>query len=162
VVEVLLEAHVEARQVVTLASALASKSATADSRETAQHVSDFLEWLLPLHCADEERSLVPRLAGKHAALDRSLDALRRQHLSLEAPLTRLRLLCCMVARDVSRLHVLRFELAAAAEDLRTRLDEHLAFEEAAVFPALKRVLFVDELEGIAAEMLERRRLSPAA
>jgi hypothetical protein len=162
VVELLLEAHVETRQVVALACALSARSATADTRETAQHISDFVEWMLPLHCADEERSLVPRLVGKNATVDAALTRMQRQHATLEAPLTRLRLVCRMIARDVTRLHVLRFELAHAAEDVQRRLDEHQAFEEAAVFPALKKLLYVDELESIASEMRERRETDAAA
>lgn len=162
VVECLLEAHVETRQVVSLACALSSRSATADSRETAQHISDFVEWMLPLHCDDEERSIAPRLSGRNATVDGALSRMQRQHRALEAPLTRLRLICRMIARDVSRLHVLRFELATAAEDVQRRLDEHQAFEEAAVFPALKKLLYVDELESIAGEMRTRRDADAAA
>ncbi|MBL8912826.1 MAG: hemerythrin domain-containing protein [Archangium sp.] len=162
VVELLLEAHVETRQVVALACALASRSATPCTRETAQHISDFVEWMLPLHCDDEERSIVPRLTGRNATVDSALTRMQRQHLALEAPLTRLRLICRMIARDVNRLHVLRFELSAAAEDAQRRLDEHQAFEEAAVFPALKKLLYVDELESISDEMRARRLTDAAA
>ncbi|MFT3711819.1 MAG: hemerythrin domain-containing protein [Archangium sp.] len=162
VIEVLLEAHVETRQIISLASALSSRSATADSRETAQHISDFVEWMLPLHCADEERSLVPRLEGKNATVDSALKRMQLQHSTLEAPLTRLRLICRMIARDVNRLHALRFELSNAADDVQRRLDEHQAFEESAVFPALKKLLYVDELESIADEMRARRETDVAA
>ena len=86
--------------------------------------------------------------------------MKLQHLSLEAPLARVRLLCLVLSRDISRLHALRFELGAAAKDLRERLAEHFAFEESIVFPALKRFLFVDELTSIGLEMRARRM--PAA
>lgn len=162
VVELLLEAHVETRQVVALAASLATHSATEDSRETAQHVSDFVEWMLPLHCADEDRSVAPRLVGKNATVDLALTRMAHQHLSLEAPLTRLRVICRMIARDVTRLHALRFELSNAADDVQRRLDEHQAFEEAAVFPALKKLLYVDELESIGDEMRARRAADVAA
>jgi hypothetical protein len=51
---------------------------------------------------------------------------------------------------------MRFELAAAATDLRARLTEHQAFEESAIVPALKRLLSIDELESIQLEMHQRR------
>ena len=161
VVEVLLDAHIEARQVVAMAESLSGGSATAGARETATTISDHVEWLLPMHTEDEELSVAPRLAGRHHTVDGALAQMKRQHLSLEAPLARVRLLCSVLARDISRLHALRFELGAAAKDLRERLAEHHAFEESAIFPALKRLLFVDELESIQDEM-HARRLPAAA
>lgn len=156
VVEMLLEAHVEARHVATLAEQLCRQSATGPTRETAQQVSDYVEWVLPLHCADEDVSVTSRLAGRNRVVDAALQQMRREHLALEAPMSRLRLLCKMVARDVTRLHALRFELGSAAEDLRRQLERHQSFEESTVIPALKRLLYADELDSIADEMVARR------
>jgi stress-induced morphogen len=156
VVEVLLDAHIEARQVVMMAECLSCGSATSGSRETATTISDHVEWLLPMHCEDEELSVAPRLAGRHRAVDEALTQMKRQHLALSAPLARVRLVCSVLARDISRLHALRFELGAAAKDLRERMAEHHAFEESAIFPALKRLLYVEELVSIQDEMRARR------
>lgn len=156
VVEVLLEAHIGARQVASMAECLSTGSATAGARETATAISDHVEWLLPMHCEDEELSLAPRLQGRHHVVDDALAKMKLQHLSLEAPLARVRLLCRTLSRDISRLHALRFELGAAAKDLQERLEAHHAFEESIIFPALKRLLYCDELESIGAEMRARR------
>lgn len=156
VVELLLQGHTEARHTAALAEALAGRSATPATQQTARELADRLEWLLPLHCEDEDGSVEPRLKGRHRVIDAALEELARQHLALEAPLARLRLVCRSVARDVTRLHALRFELSAAAVDLQRRLAAHHAFEESAVFPALKRLLYADELADIAREMCARR------
>lgn len=156
VVEVLLDAHIEARQVVSMAECLASGSATCAAKETATTIADHVEWMLPMHWDDEERSLAPRLQGRHYVVDDALSKMKLQHLALEAPLARLKLLCTVLSRDISRLHALRFELGAAARDLKDRLAEHHALEESIVFPALKRLLYVDELESIQEEMRQRR------
>lgn len=161
VVEVLLEAHIEARQVVSMAECLSSGSATSGAQETATTISDHVEWMLPMHCEDEEVSVAPRLKGRHHVVDAAIDRMKLQHLSLEAPLARVRLLCRILSRDISRLHALRFELGAAVQDLKERLAVHHAFEESTVFPALKRLLYVDELESIQSEM-RARRLAVAA
>ena len=161
VVEVLLEAHIEARQVASMAESLASGSATSGARETATTISDHVEWMLPMHCEDEEASVAARLHGRHHVIDAALAQMKLQHLALEAPLARVRLLCRVLSRDISRLHALRFELGAAANDLKERLAAHHAFEESTIFPALKRLLYVDELESIQAEM-RARRLAVAA
>mgnify|MGYP000988654011 CR=1 FL=1 len=156
VVEVLLEAHIEARQMLTLAESLMSASATSSTRDVAGRVADWLEWLLPLHTADEEESLAPRLAGRHPVVDDALANMKRQHLALQGPTARLKLLCRQVAEDASRLHALRFELTRAAADLRAQLEAHQELEESIVFPALKRTLYADELVDIADEMHARR------
>lgn len=161
VVEVLLEAHSEARQIVSMAEALAIGSATSGARETATTISDHVAWLMPMHCEDEDLSLAPRLLGRHHVVDTALGQMKLQHLALDAPLARVRMLCLVLSRDISRLHALRFELSAAAQDLRQRLAEHHAFEESIVFPALKRLLYPDELQSIGAEM-KARRLEGAA
>lgn len=152
----MLDAHIEARQVVSMAESLAEGSATCGARETATTISDHVEWLLPMHCEDEDLSLAPRLEGRNRTVDAALHTMKLQHLSLEAPMARVRLLCMILSRDISRLHALRFELAAAAKDLRARLAEHHAFEESIIFPALKRLLYVEELQSIGMEMRNRR------
>ncbi len=161
VVEVLMEAHIESRQILALADALASGNATSASRDVAGRVADYLDWLLPLHQADEDESLSPRLEGKHPVVDAALENMRRQHMALQGPMARLKLLARQVANDALRLHALRFELSNAASDLRARLKEHEAMEESIVFPALKRMLYADELDSIAREMRERRALLAA-
>jgi hypothetical protein len=161
VVEVLLDAHIEARQMVSMAESLSSGSATCGARETATTIADHVEVLLPMHCTDEEDSLAPRLLGRHPVVDGALQQMKLQHVALEAPMARVRLLCMILSRDISRLHALRFELASAVKDLRERLAEHHALEESIVFPALKRLLYVDELESIGVEM-RARRLATAA
>lgn len=162
VVEVLLEAHIEARQLVSMAESLSAGSATSGCRDTATTISNHVEWRLPMHCEDEESSLAPRLAGRHRVVDAAIEQMKLQHLALEAPLARVRLLCRVLSRDISRLHALRFELGAAAKDLKERLAVHHALEESIVFPALKRLLYRDELESISSEMRARRLPSAAA
>lgn len=132
VVEVLLAAHIEARQVISMAESLSTGSATSGARDTATTICDHVEWLLPMHCEDEELSLAPRLLGRHHVVDNALAQMKRQHLALEAPLARVRLLCLILSRDICRLHALRFELGAAVKDLQQRLKEHHAFEESII------------------------------
>lgn len=152
----LLEAHVETRQVLSMAESLAAGNAVSSNQQTAGVIADHLEHVLPLHCEDEEVSIERRLKGRHPVVDDALATMLRQHVALQGPLARLRLVCRMISQDVNRLHALRFELANASADLRARLGEHTSLEESIVFPALKRMLYVDELEDIATEMAARR------
>lgn len=156
VVELLLEAHTDVRQVLAVADALCHQSATPTAREAAQQIADFVASALPMHLADEDESISRRLAGRNRVVDAALEQMHREHVALDAAVARLRLLCTSIARDVNRLHALRFELGSAAEDLRARMERHQSFEESAVLPALKRLLYADELDDIASEMVARR------
>lgn len=161
VVDLLLDAHIEARQIVSMAESLSSGSATSGARETAITIADHVAWLMPMHNEDEDKSLAPRLMGRHHSVDYALDQMKLQHLALAGPMARVRMLCLILAGDISRLHALRFELGAAVKDLRERLAEHHDLEESVVFPALKQLLCTEELESIAAEMLARRAAAAA-
>ena len=157
VVERLQEAHAQLRQLLQLCQGVARGNATSSSAAVAAAAFERLDRALPLHDADEDASIAPRLKGRLRALDEALGRQRLQHEVLQAPVARLRLVMRVIARDVTRLHALRFEVEAATSALSGLLDEHFAFEESVVFPALKRLLFADELEALALEMDARRR-----
>ncbi len=157
VVELLVEAHTGSRHALALADSLAAASATEACTQTARTVTAFFDGSLPLHWEDEERSIAPRLRGRHRVVDSALAQMQRDHLALDAPFARLRLLCRLLGADISRLHALRFELASAVRDARARLDAHHALEESILFPALRRLLPSHELDAIGDEMAARRR-----
>jgi hemerythrin-like domain-containing protein len=156
VVDLLLDAHTEARHALALAEGLTGASATEACREAARAVVDYVDVLLPLHAEDEERTIAPKLRGRNPAVDRALDEASRHHRALQPAMARLRALCWLLSRDPTRLHAVRFELEQVVREARGHLDAHHALEESMVFPALKRVLYVDELEDIFDEMRTRR------
>lgn len=157
VVELLVRVHTESRHVLALAEGLASASATVGSSEAARTVTTFVDARLPLHWEDEECSITPRLLGRHHVVDAALGQMHRDHLALDAPFARLKVLCRLLGKDISRLHALRFELQAAVRDARVRLEAHHALEESIVFPALRRLLPRHELEAIGDEIVARRQ-----
>jgi hypothetical protein len=157
VVALLVNVHTESRHVLAVAEGLASSSATECCTEAARTVTEFIDTRLPLHWEDEERSIAPRLLGRHRVVDAALAQMQRDHLALDAPFSRLRVLCRLLGADISRLHALRFELQGAVRDARSRLEVHHALEESIVFPALRRLLPRHELEAIGDEIVARRQ-----
>jgi len=111
------------------------------------------EWLtrdLPIHIADEEASLYPRLQAHDS--DGVLVQLRHEHqrdrVAVQAVVAGLRRVMAGVAPEPG------FAEAAAAFVQGHR--SHLALEEAAVTPLAERVLAPEVVAALAAEMAARR------
>lgn len=112
-----------------------------------------LGWLtreLPIHIADEERSLYPRLAGHDS--DGVLTQLQAQHRedrrAVRTMLGGLRQVASGLAPDI--------DFAPAALGFVAGHGRHLALEEAVVTPFARRVLLPEALAALAREMVERR------
>ncbi|GGG27934.1 hypothetical protein GCM10010964_14850 [Caldovatus sediminis] len=116
-----------------------------------------LRWLtreLPLHVADEERSLYPRLA----AFDEAgvLDELREEH-------RRDRRLIADIAsglRRIARGGVPEPGFAEAAREFVAGHRKHLAHEETVLTPLARRWLGPEAMAALAAEMVARRQQQP--
>jgi hemerythrin-like domain-containing protein len=128
---------------------------------------------LPLHEADENVSLHPRLIrvlgheksatdSIETALLRKLggpaaDAMVEQHESIDQLVERLVPLCTILRSQPAKLDELSQELHEISAALQEIFTAHLALEEKTVFPAMERFLSVDELAEIRREMRERRQ-----
>lgn len=156
VVEAFLQSHAFARSMLSLAERLCSAPADASTSATARRVQVFFTHHLEVHFVDEERSLAPRIQGRHKAIDDAIAAMRLEHLQLHALISRVTFLCQLVARDGSRLMAVRFDLSTAVEHLKRCLESHQAREESMLFPAVRRLLDWQDVEEMRAEMALRR------
>jgi hemerythrin-like domain-containing protein len=111
-----------------------------------------LRWLteeLPVHIADEERSLYPRLRRFDAPAVARLAAEHRRDARLAAGTAReLRAIVAGTPPDALR----------DAADFARRHRQHLEFEEATIMPLSRRMLTGEERADLAAEMAGRRGL----
>jgi iron-sulfur cluster repair protein YtfE (RIC family) len=106
---------------------------------------------LPLHVADEEQSLAPRLRRFAPEAAAALDAMEREHRAHDEVLARL-----IPAWEALRADPgVRRETLADARRLQAQLEEHLAVEERLIIPAIAR-LPADEASAIIAELRARR------
>lgn len=156
VVEVFLQSHAFARSMLSLAERLCAAPSDESTSATARRVAEFFTRHLELHFVDEERTLAPRLEGRHKVLDQALAAMRLEHLQLHALISRVAFLCTLVAKDSTRLMTVRFELAGAVEHLRRCIEAHQAREESLLFPAVRRLLDWRDLDEMRAEIALRR------
>lgn len=163
-VGLLLECHGRIREFVLLALRLGeARGADPESiRDAARRVRRYFTEALPLHARDEEESVLPRLRGIDAALDRELAAMAREHREHEGPLGRLVATCRSLEEEPSRLEALRQAISAPAAELEAHFAVHLAREESVIFPALRRHLAPTDGEAVALEIRSRRAPPPAA
>lgn len=152
----LLACHERIRSFLTLARAVGEREATEqERREACVSCRRYFVEALPLHVADEELSILPRLRGKDAALDAALEAMHEQHGEHEPLLARfLKELESVHAAPADR--AARDRLLAATSLLEPALEVHLVGEESKVFPALTALLSSAEQEAIFAELRKRR------
>jgi hemerythrin-like domain-containing protein len=152
----------ECHERIRLFLALARRAATrrdAPLDQVAQACADVERYFVeayPLHVADEEESIAPRLRGLSPAVDDALEAMAKEHRQ-HAP--KLDALLRATAQVQSEPHHdgARDELATTAEALQTEFEKHLVLEERAIFPAIRERLSAETQTRIVDELRQRRR-----
>jgi iron-sulfur cluster repair protein YtfE (RIC family) len=157
-VDLMLECHDRIRSFVSLACRLASAAEASEDevRETAARVSRYFSEALPLHVADEEQSIVPRLAGKNPEMDAVLQAMHGEHIGHEANLKVVVETCNALKASPAMLPQLRDALLDAASDLEAEFARHLKQEEEVIFPAIRSLLTPEQQLSILNELRGRR------
>lgn len=162
-VDLLTDCHQRIRAFTATAARLADArdAPPADVATAAAGVRRYFTVAMPLHAADEDDSVAPRLrassappevrdalatiAAQHAVIDRVIEALAEDWQAL--------------ARDPSRLPELSSRLADGAARLGAIWSVHLSIEEEVVFPALRRWVEPEALARVVDEMSARRPAS---
>ena len=158
IVGLLLACHERIRFFINLACRLGEAHDTpADEiQDAATRVIRYFSESLPLHVADEEESIVPRLSGREAGLDATLDTMRREHQEHAPQLESLLKICRILQGSPERLADLRKTLLSAASALERDFAAHLQEEEKVVLPAIKSLLTDEERQSMLDELRARR------
>ncbi len=118
--------------------------------QAAAGVHRYYSVSLPLHVADEEETLRPRLhAIQDEKLHHALSAMSDQHMAIDELLERLLPLLLMVQNNPDALPVAGGEMCSITKALDEIFRAHLQMEEEVIFPAIRSAL----PEGTRAEML---------
>lgn len=147
-------------------SSVARKLAHAQDADTVQVQSAaksayrYFTVALPLHEADENESLHPRL--KRAVPPGDLagpaaDAMIDQHNAIDELLERLLPLLQLLERNPAKQPEVAAEMCAITSRLDDLFREHLELEEKVVFPAIGASLTEADRQSLAAEMQGRRK-----
>jgi len=159
-VQLLLDCHGRIRNFAAgarrLATAETDEVSADEVRDTAWRIRRYFGEALPLHVADEEESLYPRLHGRDTEVDAALERMEREHADHRPHLATLLELCGMLAEAPERHATLRTQLGETAGVLEREFGRHLEHEEALILPAIPRLLTLEEQAAMTRELRERR------
>jgi iron-sulfur cluster repair protein YtfE (RIC family) len=128
-------------------------------REAAQSVHRYFSVGLPLHVADEDESIAPRLEadGNQArSVCEAVTSMTAQHVTIDEMLQRaLPLWAALAGTDGASAEAAREALDELAPRLAVLFDLHIAHEEQTIFPAIS-ALPAEERRAIVQEMRARR------
>ncbi len=157
--DLLLECHERIRMAMRQAEAIvAAADGDPGIAPTAASVHRYFSVALPLHAADEDESLAPRL-WETGLPERLLDvvaAITPQHVAIDAVLARLLPAWERLAKEPQALADLRTSLQRDTAQLDALWVEHLDLEERVVFPLIGDRLAPAVRADIVREMRDRR------
>lgn len=141
VVELLHECHARIRTFLELARRMAATPTldAVDTRTTAGQVRRYFTLAFPLHLADEDEILMPRLGNQNTGLDAALAKMHADHEDHAEAVRRLVAICSALEQEPQQLPVRAEELGEAAVALANVIEPHLQLEEETIFPALKQL-----------------------
>lgn len=157
-VTMLVDCHARIRHFSAMAIAFAEVEAPEhEIADAAERLHRYFAHALPLHAEDEDRSVLPRLRGRDAALDARLEQMHAEHERIYALLAPQLQAWQALSRKPDQLRAEAARLAPLARELQSLFEQHLEGEEQHIFPALQRYLDRAELGAIEQEIRERRR-----
>lgn len=159
-VDLLLGCHQRIRHFTAMALRLAAADAPRDQiGAAAGAVHRYYSLALPLHEADENQSVYPRLRAALAAAGAQLEAganqaMVDQHVEID------KLVAVLLPQwaELPQHPENAAATAATAAQLEAAWKEHLELEERVVFPALRSHLSRGDRDAIRQEMSQRRQL----
>lgn len=159
-VELLVGCHQRIKHFTSVATKLAhAQAATHDEiRSAAEAAFRYYSVSLPLHEADEEDSLRPRLdklADEH--VHHALAAMHDQHMAIDDLLERLLPLLQMVGNNPATLADAGAEMCSITKALSEMFTAHLQMEEEVIFPAIDAQLTEEDRAELVNEMRNRRK-----
>jgi iron-sulfur cluster repair protein YtfE (RIC family) len=160
--EMLLGCHARTRHFMQLSQTLVHAEC-APYQEIAQASASVLRHfgtVLPLHEADENESLFPRLRAAQPTgglVREAAETMVEQHKAIQELVTELLPLCASLERQPGRLPFLSHRLDHVAQALNQIFAAHLCLEETVVFPAITEWLSPAQIKEMSREMHGRRR-----
>lgn len=159
-VDLLASCHQKIRHFTSVVSKLAHAegSPLPEISAAADSAYRYFTVALPLHEADEEESLRPRLSELAAPeIIHALDAMVHQHEAIDDLIERLVPILMLIANNPAKLPQTHGELCTISKALMEIFKGHLELEEGVIFPAVLQKLSAASQEGLLQEMQERRK-----
>ena len=161
-VDLLIGCHQRIRHFTAVAAKLAHAQGDPPEEvvQAASAVHRYYTVSLPLHEADEEETLRPRLdVLGDEMLRHALAAMADQHLAIDELLERLLPLLVMVRNNPQTIHAAGSEMCSITQALQEIFGAHLQLEEEHIFPAIRERLAESVRAEMLLEMQDRRKQS---
>ncbi|MBI2897170.1 MAG: hemerythrin domain-containing protein [Deltaproteobacteria bacterium] len=159
-VGLMLACHTRIRSFGSLAARIALDTSPSDEEvaEAAAALHRYFSVALPLHVADEDLSLRPRLErfGAPAEVREALSRMSMQHLDIDQVLAEALPLWLALSRGEASRAQRSKDLVSLGRSLGEHFDGHLDLEERVIFPVVRTLLPADEEEALAGEIRRRR------
>jgi len=158
--DLLLGCHQRIRHFTAVAAKLAHAQGASpkEIQDAAETVYRYYSVSLPLHEADEEDSLRPRLSAvANPTVQHALAAMHDQHMAIDDLLERLLPLLRLVGNNPDVLGDAGGEMCSITGALAEMFDAHLKMEEEVIFPAIQRSLTGNDRAELLGEMRNRRK-----
>lgn len=156
--DMLLGCHLRIRRFTEVALRLAENPAVSSNERSnaAKSVFRYYTEALPLHEADENDSLHPRLKQvlPEGVLAEANEMMVQQHTEIDALIAKLIPLWQEIQQNSPKYHP---ELLPQTQRLQQLWNSHLQLEEEQVIPAMRQFLSESDLRAIEAEMRARRQ-----
>jgi iron-sulfur cluster repair protein YtfE (RIC family) len=159
-VDLLLGCHQRIRHFTGVAVKLAHAQGAAPDEvaQAAAGVHRYYSVSLPLHEADEDQTLRPRLGTvADDRISHALLAMGDQHQAIDELIERLLPLLVMVENNPDTLHAAGAEMCSITQALDEMFRAHLQMEEEVIFPAIREALPETARAEMLREMQERRK-----
>ncbi len=159
-VDLLLACHQRIRHFTSMLRKLAHAEAASPEEisRAADAIYRYFSVALPLHEADEEESVRPRLkTASQAKVAGALEAMTHQHQAVDDLVERVMPILVLLSNNPAKLPEAHADLCSLAGALEEVFKGHLALEEEILFPALRNDLPPEALAGVLDEMQRRRK-----
>jgi len=160
--EMLLGCHARIRHFMQLGRTLAGAEGVPleEIAEAAAAIFRYFSLALPLHEADENESLFPRIQAAlplRGLVYEAAETMVEQHKAINELAAEMLSLCASLDRNPVRLPALARRLEHVTSALDQIFAAHLRLEETVIFPAIQELLSPAQRKEMSREMTERRR-----
>jgi hemerythrin-like domain-containing protein len=152
----LLDCHQRIRRFTQIARQLGQPSPVEEVAEAAAALQRYFTVALPLHAADEDQSIAPRLVAVVPELAELLERMTAEHAPLHQTVADLLPLWQAITVEPARQAELAPRLLAPAAWLGELFEPHLRVEEELIFPVMSERLTPAVTAQILAEQRARR------
>ncbi len=121
----------------------------------ATQVLNFFLTVMPVHIEEEQETVLPRLTGLSASLDKALAHMVQDHEERDVTLQEVIGYCHILSRHPESLEKFRESFRRCTRHLTVDLESHLMAEERDIFPNIEALPHAEQ-SAMAAEMRRRR------